>query len=144
VHSLEHLPAFADTVRRRLRGEGLDELATVIDAPLAPHPAAAPGCLWYDRAALAGLPAADIELLLIDGPPAGEPETERSRYPALVELGPRLAPGATVVLDDAARPGERWVLDRWRELGFRFELDRAAQVARGALVRVARGVGSGR
>ena len=45
---------------------------------------------------------------------------ERSRYPALPALEPRLAPGAIVVLDDATRPGEREILERWSELGWRF------------------------
>ena len=113
VHSLEHDPAWAAAGRSRIAGEGLGDLAEVIEAPLAPHPAAAPGCLWYDREALAALPAGGVELLVVDGPPAGEPEIERSRYPALVELAPRLAPGASVLLDDAGRAGERWVLERW-------------------------------
>ena len=92
VHSLEHDPAWAAEGRSRLAGEGLGDLAEVIEAPLAPHPAAAPGCLWYDRAALAALPAAGVELLLVDGPPAGEPEIERSRYPALPSSRPASRP----------------------------------------------------
>lgn len=134
VHSLEHDPAWAQSCRRRLESEGLDGLAAVIEAPLAPHPAAAPGCLWYERGALGCLPAAGVDLLLVDGPPAGTPEIERSRYPALVEIGSRLAPGATVLLDDARRPGERWVLDRWRgDHGLSIEVDPAAGIARGRL-----------
>jgi hypothetical protein len=40
----------------------------------------------------------------------------------LARLGDRLAPGATVILDDASRPGERWALERWRrELRLSFE-----------------------
>jgi predicted O-methyltransferase YrrM len=105
VHALEHDPHWAATTRAALADEGLTEFATVIDAPLVDG--------WYDRAALERLPAEGIELLLVDGPPAGEPEIERRRYPALPMLAGRLAPNAVILLDDADRPGERWALDRW-------------------------------
>lgn len=132
VHSLEHDRGFAEACRRQLERESLGDRAQVIEAPLRTHPASGVG--WYDRDALARLPAGGVELLLVDGPPAGTSAIERSRYPALAELRPRLAPGAVVICDDAARPGERWVLDRWRgEEGLAFELDEAAGIAHGAL-----------
>jgi predicted O-methyltransferase YrrM len=105
VHALEHDSQWAATTRRALEEQGLAEFATVIDAPLVDG--------WYDPAALDHLPAQGIKLLLVDGPPAGEPETERSRYPALPALAGRLAPTAAILLDDADREGERWTLQRW-------------------------------
>jgi predicted O-methyltransferase YrrM len=105
VHSLEHAPEFAATTRAALADEALDGFATVVDAPLVDG--------WYDRAALARLPRSGVELLLVDGPPANEPEIERSRYPALPALAGRLARDAAIVLDDADRDGERWVIERW-------------------------------
>ena len=72
-----------------------------------------------------------IDLLLIDGPPAGDPGLERSRHPALGELGPRLAPGATILLDDARRAGEAAALERWAsDFELEFELDRESETAR--------------
>jgi hypothetical protein len=53
---------------------------------------------------LASLPPR-IELLLLDGPPAFEPHIELSRCPALLALAERLAPDATVILDDIDRAG---------------------------------------
>jgi predicted O-methyltransferase YrrM len=105
VHVLEHDPHWAVTTRRALADEELTGFVTVIEAPLVDG--------WYDRAAVAHLPERGIELLLVDGPPAGEPGTEGSRYPALPELAGRLAPSAAILLDDADRDGERWVLERW-------------------------------
>ena len=111
----------------------------VVHAPLAPHPHAEPGLSWYDDAALtAGLRAAlagdPIDLLLVDGPPAYAAGHGLARYPALPVLGDRLAPGATVVLDDAERPGEQEVLRRWeRETGLDF--DRQADRAGVAVAR---------
>ncbi|MFL5870030.1 MAG: class I SAM-dependent methyltransferase, partial [Solirubrobacterales bacterium] len=78
VHSLEHLPGWASRTRDVLASERLDRFATVIDAPLVDG--------WYDPAAADRLPEAGIDLLLVDGPPAGELGHERARYPALPRL----------------------------------------------------------
>ena len=136
VHSLEHNAAWAQLCRMQLAAEELAGIATVIEAPLERHALAQPGCLWYAGWALAQLPDSGVELLLVDGPPAGEPAIERSRYPALPALSGHLAGGAVVVLDDIARDGERWVLDRWEEeLSLRFERREADGVAIGCMLR---------
>lgn len=75
-------------------------------APLGPPPGDWPG-LWYQ---LADLPT-DIGLLVIDGPPWALHPLVRG---AAESLFPRLAPGAMILLDDAARIGERLVAKRWR------------------------------
>jgi hypothetical protein len=136
LHSLEHHPAWAQLCRAQLAAEGLSGIATVIEAPLSPHPQAQPGCAWYAGWALAQLPESGVELLLVDGPPAGEPAFERSRYPALPALAERLAAGAIVIIDDVGREGERWVVDRWeRELGPHFERRDVEGVAIGCMLR---------
>jgi predicted O-methyltransferase YrrM len=73
--SLEHDQAWATRVRSSLAAAGLAEIAQVALAPLDPHPR--DGLPWYARC---------IDLLLVDGPPAFEPEIELSRYPALPAL----------------------------------------------------------
>ena len=94
---------------------------------LTPHPRAERGLRWYDEAALAdglreALQGDPIDLLVVDGPPAHAVGHGLARYPALPALEDRLAPGATVVLDDAERPGEQEVLRRWeRETGLSFD-----------------------
>jgi predicted O-methyltransferase YrrM len=103
VHALEHSRMWAANTRRAVAD--LAEFATVIDAPLVDG--------WYDPDVLARLPERGIDLLLVDGPPAGEPGIDESRYPALPRLADRLAPNAAVVLDDSERAGERRVLERW-------------------------------
>jgi hypothetical protein len=48
-------------------------------------------------------------------------------------LNPRLAAGATVVLDDTARPGEREVLAGWEATtAWRFRIEDGGGVAVGA------------
>jgi hypothetical protein len=123
LHALEHDADWAEFVVGWLEREGLDGTASVIEAPLRPHGLALDGSGWYDERAVERLPEAGVELLLVDGPPAGEPDVARSRYPALPVLGDRLADSAIVVLDDVNRPGEAEVLAAWeRETPYRFEL----------------------
>jgi hypothetical protein len=130
LYALEHDAGHATRVRAALADEGLGRRAKVIDAPLAPHPLAEAACGWYAPRALAQVPQAGIRILLVDGPPANGPDRERSRYPALPALRPRLAPGAAIVLDDADRDGERWVLERWqRETGLSFSRPPGSRLA---------------
>jgi predicted O-methyltransferase YrrM len=124
--ALEHDEGWATRVAELLRGEGLDHVARVVHAPLSGAPR------WYDRAALDGLPDA-VDLLIVDGPPAYAPGDELRRAPALELLDPRLAAGATVVLDDLDRQGERDVLAGWESTTpWRFTIEDSAGIAIGA------------
>ncbi len=138
--AVEHDAAWARWVADQLAREGLADRTTVLHVPLAPHPLGQAGLPWYDAdllddglgAALAGEP---VDLLVVDGPPADTADKVLARYPALPAMRPRLAHGATVVLDDVERPGEQEVLTRWeREFDVRFE--RRATAAGVALGRV--------
>lgn len=105
VHSLDHDPAWADLTTRAIARESLQQWASVTCAPLVGN--------WYDRNLL---PAVDgIELLVVDGPPAYSRDIETSRQPALDVFWNRLAPGATIVLDDSGRRGEKRVIDAWQK-----------------------------
>jgi predicted O-methyltransferase YrrM len=129
--SLEHDRAWAARVGDELASGGLAETAQIALAPLEPHPLARDDLPWYARSALRSLPQR-IDLLLIDGPPAFDPGTGLSRYPALPALAARLADDAVVVLDDIDRPGELRILDAWeRDANFRFETRPAARIAIG-------------
>jgi len=124
--AVEHDGDWAALVTDLLRRESLEAIAQVVHAPLEGDPP------WYAPAPLAALPA-EIDLLVVDGPPAFHAGEEHRRAPALEFFAPRLVDGATVVLDDLARPGEREILARW-EAGtdWRFRIDEAAGVAVGA------------
>lgn len=111
--ALEHDPGWADHVQRSLAREGLGDIARVVLAPLEDG--------WYAADGVARLPG-EIDLLVVDGPPADRPELAQARHAALGVLAPRLAPGTVVVLDDIGRAGEQDVLARWeRESAWRFE-----------------------
>lgn len=107
VYSLENAPEFADKTRQLLQRYGLEEWATVIDAPLTSASGDAP---WYSLEAVpAELPPIDV--LVVDGPPATT--APLARYPALPRLAARLARSCVVFLDDASRDPERQTVARW-------------------------------
>jgi predicted O-methyltransferase YrrM len=96
-------PDFVRANRQWLAQYGLE--ADIRAVPLKPA-RGWPG-VWYDHGPLPD----GIDLMLIDGPPwTIHPLT---RGGAATALG-QIAPGGTVMLDDAARPGERVVARRWR------------------------------
>jgi predicted O-methyltransferase YrrM len=109
VYSLEQGSAYAARSRAELARYGLEAYATVLHAPLRPYSLHGEIHTWY---ALAGLPQAPIDLMVIDGPPGRS--APLARYPALPLLFDRLGPAGTVFLDDAARPDEQAILARWR------------------------------
>ncbi len=124
--ALEHDGGWAALVADLLAREGLGDVARVVHAPLEGDPT------WYAAAAVDALPEG-IDLLVVDGPPADRPGMGQARQPALERLGPKLAPGATVVLDDVGRPGEQEVLARWAaESPLRFVVDPGAGIAVGS------------
>ena len=108
---------FVDATRQWLADYGLE--ADLRAAPLARSPDGWPG-LWYDHGPL----PKGIDLMLIDGPPWSVHPLTRG---AAASLFDHMAPGGTVMLDDAARPGERFVARRWRRMrpDFEFVLDRS-------------------
>jgi predicted O-methyltransferase YrrM len=108
--SLEHLPRFAEQTRALLADRGLTDWATVVDAPLVDVRLGDGTWRWYDLTGLSG--DERIELLLVDGPPGDTGPL--ARYPALPLLLERLAPGASILIDDGARPDERAMVARWR------------------------------
>jgi predicted O-methyltransferase YrrM len=119
LHTVEHDESWATSLRGMLHRQGLEEFCTVTLAPL--EPADSRGA-WYSLAALRVLDVADIDLLLVDGPPAYARGRRHAREPALHHFFNRLAPDCTVILDDINRRGEQEVVDRWEAaFGVRFE-----------------------
>jgi predicted O-methyltransferase YrrM len=127
--AVEHDAGWRDWVAARLAAEGLEHIAAVVHAPLEPTPVS--DLPWYAADGLAAaLSDGPPDLLVVDGPPAFLPQDAHARFPALPLLLDRLAPEATIVLDDLARPGERAVLQRWeREHPPRFEVRTATGLA---------------
>jgi predicted O-methyltransferase YrrM len=130
VLSLEHDEKWASWVSDQLAGEGLTDVATVVYAPLAEHPAAVKNVEWYAPDTVAGEVEAftakhgAIDVLLVDGPPGWQQGRKMARYPAVPALREYLAPGAFVMLDDVNRSEGVEITKRWAdECGLELELD---------------------
>jgi hypothetical protein len=111
VQSLEHDPLFAAATRRNLAEHGLTEWATVIDAPLTDVAIGGESYRWYRHDTVA---QGAIDLLVVDGPPAGT--GPMARFPAGPLLFPYMRKGGAILLDDAGRPDEKVTVERWLEL----------------------------
>jgi hypothetical protein len=112
--SVEHDVAWAEYVERVLKQEGLTDVAEVAVVPLAVDARSPQEPPWYDHELLQKLAPDEVDLLIVDGPPAGPYPDELVREPAAKILKPRLAKdGCTVVLDDLDREAERATLERW-------------------------------
>lgn len=115
LHSLDHEEAYAEATSKLVAQHGFPNVATVYHAPLAPWKPARPTELgeewqWYAvPRAVKSLKV--IDLLVVDGPP--EATGRSARYPAVPHFRTRLAPGCTVLLDDARRPDEKATAEIW-------------------------------
>jgi predicted O-methyltransferase YrrM len=116
VVALESSFEYAESTRTELAKHGLLDRAEVLHAPLVDT--AVPGREnqpWYDISVLPDLPT--VDLLFVDGPIGAT--AREARYPAYPLLADRLAPGATVVLDDTGRPAEAAIVKAWKQESFR-------------------------
>lgn len=134
VFAVDADPDFAEETRSYLRAHGVEEYATVVDAPITdvqlPDGSVAP---WYNPARLPA--TGPIDVLFVDGP-VGTLAPE-ARFPAFPLLADRLAPGALVVLDDTNRPEEKAVVERWLAQGYAGrELELVRVHGRATLLRV--------
>lgn len=110
--SLEHDEKYAQRTREMLRLHGLDDLATVVTAPLVSRDVGGQTFQWYTPA-YEPLLSQPIEMLMVDGPPGSL--GERSRYPAVPILRSHLAEQCWILLDDGNRLSERDVARAWSE-----------------------------
>ena len=122
--SFEQHADFVDATRQWLADYGLE--ADLRAVPLRPSPGGWPG-LWYDHGPL----PQNIDLMLVDGPCWVLHPFTRG---AASSLFSRIAPGGTVMLDDAARPGERVVAHRWRKDWPDFDFELLKNGTKGTLV----------
>ncbi len=109
VISLEHDEYYAERSLRSIMDHGLEDVVTVVHAPLVDHVQNGQKLLWYDltRAHIPG----PIDLLVVDGPP--NTEMKMARYPAVPLLSALLSKHARILLDDGGREDETATARRW-------------------------------
>jgi hypothetical protein len=107
VYSLEHELEFAQKTRELLLNYGLNDWATVLDAPLQTKYTETP---WYDEDKIPKDLSSE-DLLIVDGPPTVEDPL--ARYPALPRLKAKMSEQFSIYIDDADRDGEREMVKRW-------------------------------
>jgi predicted O-methyltransferase YrrM len=111
VISLEHDAKYAAISQRLISFHNLQDIATIVHAPLKEHQIEGHKWLWYDTDRLSI--DQPIDFFLVDGPPGNIQEL--SRYPALPLLYGHLRDGASIVLDDGNRKDERAIVIRWEK-----------------------------
>jgi len=109
VLSLEHDAHYAEKTRQLLIKQGLQNWATVIDAPLRNYDFSGQNYRWYTLSEQ--VKNKRIDMLVIDGPPANL--NRYARYPAGPLLLPLLNENSVVFLDDANRTDEQEIIQRW-------------------------------
>ena len=111
VLTVEHDAGWVATVQRRLAANELEDIVQVRHAPLVEQVVDGDPYRWYDAAGWQDL--TDVDLLIVDGPPANIGELPR--YPAVPLLSDRLSAQACVLLDDAIRDAEQQTAARWQD-----------------------------
>ena len=109
VYSLENGAEYAEKTRQELKAFGLEDYATVLDAPLENINLHDRDYLWYSNQSLPDNP---IDMIVIDGPPGFI--QKNSRYPALPLFYDKCSDHCTLYLDDAAREDEKEIIDKWK------------------------------
>jgi predicted O-methyltransferase YrrM len=109
IVSLDTSAEWAAVTRRALERNGVDALVDLRVADLVPVSTIEGEQPWYAPSGWSDLH--DIDLLFVDGPPGAT--APLARFPAVELIGPRLAAGAIVVLDDTDRADEQEIVQRW-------------------------------
>ena len=110
VISLDHETKYAKITEDQISLHGLEDVATIVHAPLTEIEINGMKWLWYSTEHLKiGEP---IDLLVIDGPPS--PIQKLARYPALPLLFDHLRDESIIILDDGARKDEIEIVEIWK------------------------------
>ncbi len=109
VYSLENGEEYALKTRDFLSLHNLEEYASVIHAPLEEKIINGTAYSWYSTD---NIPAKNIDMLVIDGPPGFL--QKNSRYPAMPLLTDKLAEHCVIFLDDAGREDEKEIIELWK------------------------------
>ncbi len=111
IIALEHDPVWAARTRRHIAALGLEDVATVVDAPLVEYELDGQSYRWYTIPP--DLDDGSVDFVIVDGPPQHVDRQGSPRYPALPLLMRYLSPAASLFVDDASRDAEKSMVERW-------------------------------
>jgi len=109
VISLDHDAKYALESQKLIAFHGLEDVATVVHAPLIDYEFNGKKWLWYDTSHLQI--EKPIDLLVVDGPPG----QNLARYPALPILYKHFGDKAIIIGDDGNRKDEKEMVELWRK-----------------------------
>lgn len=109
IITLDHLGEYLEQTEIAIKRHELNSEVEARLAPLETLECHGEVYSWYSKSSFEDL--IDIDLLVIDGPPAAT--GKMARYPALPNIIAQLSDHATVVLDDAHREEEASIIAEW-------------------------------
>ena len=140
LYTIEHNADWVEFLQKLLAQHDLTQYVSLVTAPLEDcpfnfyelNPSSTPNKgsirqeesnLWYSLDIIKDyLCDVEIDLLIVDGPPAYTKNTMYARYPAVPFLKQYFASDYAVILDDIRRSGEKKIVERWQqELNIKFE-----------------------
>lgn len=132
-YSIEHNENWKKIVEHEIKKNDLESFVDLIQAPLNDNSLSWNDTLWYDTKVLnEKFSEENIDLLLIDGPPAYKPEIKYSRYPAVPFFMSKLSDEYAVFLDDYDRRSEKRIIKEWSKiLGIEFNNANGSRIALG-------------
>jgi predicted O-methyltransferase YrrM len=111
VVSLEHDAKYAAISKNFISFHNLEEIATIVYAPLKAFEINSQKWLWYNIDCFKI--DQPIDILVVDGPPGNIQKL--SRYPALPLLYGRLNRKSIIILDDGHREDEKKIVTLWEK-----------------------------
>ncbi len=121
--TIEHDEGWIDALRDILVMHDVEDWVSLVYAPLTNTTYSLEGSPWYDIQVLEeNFADTEVDLLVVDGPPAYRRGIEYARYPAVPFFTSRLADRCSIVIDDIGRRGEEALIKAWEEkLGIQFQ-----------------------
>ena len=115
IFSVEHDKGWIEFIQELIDKEKLEKIINIIHAPLVDSDKSLDNNNWYNVDSLRLIENIKHDMVIIDGPPAWEPQKQNARYPAFPFVRNNLAENAVVYLDDAEREGEQFIIDKWEK-----------------------------
>lgn len=131
LYSVENNSEWIDIVSAMLKQNNLEDYVTFVHAPLCKSTHSLENCDWYNENIVQEtLKGIELDMVIVDGPPAYMKHIALSRYPAIPVLWDQLSDDFCIILDDIYRDGEKEILELWEK---QFHINFNRQYVRGGI-----------